>query len=278
MRTTTLTLVAAACFVLAAAPASAGNDETLANMKGQVAYQQGKAAQKPVAPNAKIGLSENDYAITGADSLAAVGLPDSSRVLVGAESKIQLVYFKQAEGTSAKFLVYNGRVRFEVQHPSGAKANYQFSTPTASIAVRGTQGDISTQSDGSVRVNVYEVCDPSLPVEVTTKDGQKFQVVPGQSFFAQYVNGRIQAKVDQLTQQMIDQFSPDFGVPHSWDEAKGQVVAYAQNAATGAVENATGNTGIAGQVVSGLGNVFGHKKPTPTPAPSATPASTTCSH
>lgn len=266
-----------AFFMLAALPAVAAPDKQLQNMRGHVGYQKGSAAQKAVAPNASVGLSDSDYAIVGPESLGVVGLPDSSRVLVGAESKIQLAFFNQAESANAKFVVYQGRVRFEVQHPAGAKANYVFQTPTAAIAVRGTQGDISTQPNGAVRVNVYEVCDPSLPVEVTTKDGQRFQVVPGKSFVAQIVNGRVQAEVETLSQQMIDQFSPDFGVPHSWDQAKGQVVGYAQSTASGAVEHATGNTGIGGQVVQGLGGLLQHK-PKPTPQPSASPQSTTCAH
>jgi ferric-dicitrate binding protein FerR (iron transport regulator) len=259
-----------------ALPARAANDKQLQNMKGTVSFQAPSAAAQPVAPNATVVLGDSDYAITGSDSLAGIGLPDSSRVLVGASSKVQLGFFNQVQGTNAKFVVYNGKVRFIVQHPAGAKANYQFQTPTGEVAVRGTEGDI--ESDGSnLQVNVYEVCDANTPVTVTTKDGQSFKVLAGQSFAAQIVNGIVRTEVQNLTQQMINQFSPDFGVPTSWDAAKGEIVGMATNQATNAVSNATG--GIVGSnVVSGaIGGLFGHKS-APSPSPSAAPKSDTCTH
>lgn len=251
--------------------ARAGDDKELQNMKGSVSYQTRSANAKPLAINSTVVLTNNDYAITGPSSLAAVGLPDSSRVLVGAESKIQLGFFDQAATTTARFIVYNGKVRFIVQHPQGAKADYTFKTPTASVAVRGTEGDI--ESDGNtLRVNVYEVCDPNAPVTVTTKDGKSFTLLAGQSLLAQLVNGVVKAQVDQLTQQMIDQFSPDFGVPTSWDALQSQVVGQAQSHASSAIDSVTG--GYGSSIVGGL---FGHKHDT-TPAPSPSPKSDTCSH
>jgi ferric-dicitrate binding protein FerR (iron transport regulator) len=273
-RILTSALALSMCAALACV-ARAADDKQLQNMKGQVSYQTHAGATKPLGLNSTVVLTNDDYAITGASSLAAVGLPDSSRVLVGSESKIQLGFFTQAESASAKFIVYNGKIRFIVQHPQGAKANYTFQTPTASIAVRGTEGDIESDSK-TLRVNVYEVCDPSEPVTVTTKDGKSFQLIAGQSLLAQVVNGIVRAQVQQLTQQMIDQFSPDFGVPTSWEALQSQAVGMAQSQASGAVNNATG--GYGNEVVSAVGNIFGHKKSTAAPSPSASPKSDTCTH
>ncbi|HET9029267.1 MAG TPA: hypothetical protein VFN49_03750, partial [Candidatus Aquilonibacter sp.] len=72
------------------------------------------------------------------------------------------------------------------------------------------------------------------------------------------------------TQQMIDQFSSDFGVPTSWDAVQGQI-ASVKGQASSALDNATG--GYGSQIIGGL---FGHKKSAPTPSPS--PKSDTCSH
>jgi FecR protein len=252
-------------------PASAADDKSLQNMKGSVSY--GAAGkQTPLAPNATTVLDDKDYATTGAASLAAIGLPDSSRVLVGADSNVQLTSFDRVTGTSAKFVVV-GKVRFIVQHSQGAKADYTFQTATGSVAVRGTEGDIE-QHGSDLRVNVYEVCDPSEPVTVTTPSGQHFQLVAGQSLAAQLVNGVVRAKVEQLTQGLIDQFSPDFGVPTSWDAAKGEIVSAAQNQASNAIDNATG--GYGSQVTSAVSSMFGRKKATPSPSPS--PGTTSCSH
>jgi hypothetical protein len=267
-----LAALLAASFALGM-PARGADDKQLQNMRGDVSFQVPNGAAKPLAPNAVTAIADKDYAITGKDSLAAVGLPDSSRVLVGAETKVQLAFFNQAAAATAKFLIYNGKVRFVVQHPQGAKADYTFQTPTATIGVRGTEGDIETTSD-SFQVNVYEVCDASQPVTVTTKDGKSFQLVAGQSLVAQLVNGIVQEKVEQLTQQMINQFSPDFGVPTSWDAAKGEIVGMASSQAANAVNNATGGVG-GGLVGNAIGGLFSHKS---TPAPTASPKSDTCTH
>lgn len=262
MRTLLLSCIAATVVLLSTGPALA-DDKQLQNQKGQVSYQKPSGKAVTLAKDAAIVLGDKDYAITGADSLAAVGLPDSSKVLVGSESKVQLAFFNQAEGNNAKFIVFNGRVRFTVQHPAGAKANYTFTTPTATIGIRGTEGDIES-STSSTRVNVYEVCDPSLPVVVTTKDGKHYDVSQGQSLVTEVVSGVVKARVETLTQQMIDQFSPDFGVPTSWDAAQGRVVGMA----SGKLDAATG--GFGSQI---LGGFLSHRaKATPTPP------STSCAH
>jgi FecR protein len=274
MRTRSIVVAALLIGLFASAiPTQAAADKELQNSKGSVSYQTSSGKPTPLAPNAVVSLADKDYAITGDESLATVGLPDSSRVLVGSQSKVQLAFFNQAAATNAKFLVFNGKVRFIVQHPQGAKANYTFQTATGSVAVRGTEGDIDINGN-SLQVNVYEVCDASEPVVVTTRDGQSFKLTPGHSLVANLVNGIVQAQIQTLTQQMIDQFSPDFGVPASWDAAKGQIVGYATGQASSAIDNATG--GYGSQVVGAVSGLFGHHKATPSPSPS--PASESCSH
>ncbi len=258
--------------VLCAFPARAANDKELQNMHGSVSYQHGGTSASPLAPKSSTVLDDSDYAITGADSLAAIGLPDSSRVLVGSQSKVQLAAFDQTAIARAKFVVV-GKVRFIVQHPQGAKADFTFATATGQVAVRGTEGDIDAEGN-NLTVNVYEVCDPNLPVQVTAANGKTFTLVAGQSFAARFVNGALQTEVQAITQQMIDRFSPDFGVPTSWDAAKGEIVSVAQNQATNAVNGATG--GYGGEVANAAGGLFGHKKQTPRPSPSA--ESSSCSH
>ncbi|MBV8117377.1 MAG: FecR domain-containing protein [Candidatus Eremiobacteraeota bacterium] len=238
----------------------AGDDKQLQSQKGAVSYQAPSGKPVPLAVNATIGLADHDYAITGGASLAQVLLPDSSSVLVGSDTKVQLAFFNQAQIANAKFVVYDGRVRFAVRHPQGAKANYTFQTATGSVGVRGTQGDIEYESDGSLRVNVYELCDPNAPVLVTTKGGKIFKIVAGQSLFAHIVNGIVQTELQQLTQQLVGQFAGDFGIPTSWDAARGEVIGYAG----GAVNNVTG--GFGSEVISGIGSLF-KKKATPSPAP-----------
>ncbi len=265
-------LLAALC-ASAALPAGASADKELQNVKGSVRYAHPHGAAQPLAPKAMVVLADRDVAITGAASLADVTLPDSSQVEVGADSRVQLGFFNQTDIAHAKFVIYDGKVRFTVRHPQGAKASYTFATPTASIAVRGTQGDIESSAD-DLRVNVYEVCDPNEPVTVTTSGGASYDLHAGQSLVARLVDGIVRAKVEQLTQQMIDRFSPDFGVPTSWDAAKGEIVSTVQNQASSALDNATG--GYGSEISGALGGLFGHKHAAPTP--SASPRSASCTH
>jgi hypothetical protein len=255
--------------VLCAFPARAANDKELHNMHGTVSYLRG-GATTPLAPKASTVLDDDDYAITGADSLADIGLPDSSRVLVGAQSKVQLKVFDLTNIAHADFVVV-GKVRFVVQHPQGARADFTFATATGQVAVRGTEGDIDAEGN-DLTVNVYEVCDPNLPVQVTAANGKTFTLVAGQSLAARLVNGVLQTQVQAITQQMIDRFSPDFGVPTSWDAAKGEIVSAASNQASNAVNGATG--GYGGEVANAVGGLFAHKKATPSPSP----ATSSCSH
>jgi hypothetical protein len=273
MRRSLVTSFASLLLLAAWFAPSLADDNTLQNMKGSVSYHKAQEQPRPIAVNASIALGNEYYMITGDSSLAQVTLPDSSTVQVGSVSKIQMAFFNQAAIARAKFIVYDGKVRFAVRHPQGAHADYTFQTPTAQIAVRGTQGDVSVDSDGTLQVNVYEVCDVSLPVQVTTSDGKTFSVSAGHSFIAQVVNGILQERVDALTEQMIDQFSPDFGIPTSWDQATGQVVSYADSRVQNAVGGVTG--GIGGSYIPSVGGLFGHKA---TPAPTTPPISPSCSH
>ena len=122
---------------------AAADDKVLQNVKGDVTYQSA-GVSKAVAPNAQIALANNDFAITGDKSLAAISLPDSTKVLVGSQTRVQLAFFdRQPNISTAQFILYNGTTRFTVEHPAGAKANYTFQTNVATIGVRGTEGDIS---------------------------------------------------------------------------------------------------------------------------------------
>jgi FecR protein len=251
-------------------PSLAGDDKQLQNVKGSVSYQPPNKTPVPVGVNAIVGVNDQYTAITGAQSLGAVILPDSSQVMVGSDSKVQLTFFNQTNIANAKFVLYDGKVRFAVRHPKGAQANYTFQTATGSVAVRGTQGDIAFDGQGNMRVNVYELCDQSMPVRVTFKNHQVYSLLAGQSLAAQVINGIVRAQVQQLTQQLIDQFSPEFGVPTSWDEAQGRVVAYAQSQVNSVTSQVPGSQYVPGINVGGL---FGHKS---TPKPSAAPTPATC--
>jgi len=253
-----------AIFYLVPLIVQADGDKQLQNVKGSVTYEHGHASAHPLARSATIVLSDSDYAITGPASIGAVVLPESSRVTMGSETRIQMAFFNQAQVANAKFIIYRGRTRFKIEHPNGKPANYTFQTPTAQIAVRGTEGDIGVENNNLV-VNVYGLSDPNLPVVVTTNDGKKYVLKAGQQLLANWVNGHIEATLGTLTDQAMAQFA-ELGAPVSnWQSA---VADLGQNVTGGLIPSS-----ISANLPS-LGGLFGRHRNTDaeaTAAPSASP-------
>ena len=204
---------------------AADSDKTLTNMKGSVSYER-SGKQKPLVPAASIALASQDWATTGDDSQARVLLPDSSRVTIASATRVQMARFDQSDVAHVQFIVDHGRVRFQVEHPQGARADYTFKTTTANIAVRGTEGDIGVDGD-ALTVNVYNSASPDAPVEVTftagDQPGKTIKVYAGQSLVARLVNGVLQTQVDKITQAALAQFS-ELGVPTSIADFKGRAL------------------------------------------------------
>ncbi|MBV8643783.1 MAG: FecR domain-containing protein [Candidatus Eremiobacteraeota bacterium] len=213
----------ALAFVAAPHRALADADKTLTNVKGSVTYERGER-HGSLVPAASIALATADWTTTGDASQARVTLPDSSRVLIASDTRVQMARFEQSDVAHAQFIVDHGRVRFQVEHPQGPRADYVFTTTTANIAVRGTEGDIAVDGD-QLTVNVYNTKAPDAPVEVTFTAGDKpgtvVKLFAGQSLVAKLVNGIIQSQVDKVTQAAMDQFA-ELGVPTSVEEFKGR--------------------------------------------------------
>jgi Na+/proline symporter len=218
--------------LLAAVPliARSNNDKTLTNVKGAVSYERAGTPHS-LAPKVRQLISDDDIAVTQTDSLGQLALPDSSTVTLGPSSRVGVSFFNQTDIANAKFVVYQGKTRFKVEHPSGGKANYTFVTPTTQIAVRGTEGDISVDAD-NLTLNVYNstIADG---VQVTFTKGNKIgtsiNVLPGQSLVANLVNGIIQTQVNQLTEAAMAQFA-ELGVPTSVQQAQNTVIEKAKAA------------------------------------------------
>jgi hypothetical protein len=212
MKRIVASILCCAIAAFAAMPANADPNKQLQNLKGTVDYQPPTGPKQSVAPKATIGLNDMDSAITGANSLAAVGLPDSSRVLIGSSTNVQLSFFNRTDIANAQFIVYQGKIRFTVQHPAGAHANYTFKTPTAQLSVRGTVGDIDVEQN-LLQVNVYDVTDPTMPVQVTLNDGQVFYLGKGQTLIVHIGAGNaMQGQTQALTHPMFDPFA-EFNLP-----------------------------------------------------------------
>jgi ferric-dicitrate binding protein FerR (iron transport regulator) len=221
-----LALAAIAFAALASAAGAQSADKVLTNVKGSVGYQHDGTAHALV-PSVKHSLVDNDYATTQTASQAQVALPDSSLVTLGADTRVQMAFFNQTDVANAKFIIYQGKTRFEVVHPAGQQSNYVFTTPTSNVAVRGTEGDIDVE-DNDLTVNVYNSnTQGAPPVQVTFTQGDKagttVSVLPGQSLVAKLVNGIIQSQVNALTQEAIDKFA-ELGVPTNIQQAQNAVI------------------------------------------------------
>jgi len=193
--------------------ADAAADRVLQNLHGSVSYITGAGVPAHVlAPSATTTLADDDVARTGAASMASIILPDSSQILMASDSVLKLDTFSQADVARAHFVVFEGKVRFRVVHPGGAQADFTFTTPTGQIGVRGTEGDIAVDPFDGVRMNVYHLSDPALPVHVTMIDGSTYDISGGQKIWMRWTSGKLIAKITPITAGEIKRFE-EFGPP-----------------------------------------------------------------
>lgn len=108
-------------------------------MRGTVEYQLADEPFRPIAGS--LVVPDDALAVTLADSRALLRLPDSSTVDIGARARVRVGAFNAlASEKPTTLTVELGAIHFTIRHPAGAHANYVFVTPTAQVAVRGTEG------------------------------------------------------------------------------------------------------------------------------------------
>ena len=189
--------------------------------------------------------------------------------------------FNQAAIAHATFVVV-GKMRFTVNHPAGAQADYHFQTTTGEIAVRGTVGDIFASPNG-LQVNVYAVSNAALPVQVTLVNGQVFTLAAGQSLVATAAAaGAVTASVTAVSQSMFTPFS-ELGAPANASSLGISATtttagtAAGTTAATTAATSTVVTTAAAGAVaaaaaVTTIANSNTPATPSPSPAPTLAPS------
>ena len=150
------TLLAVALAAAPGRPAFSGPVELiLQRLSGQLDYQSpaGNSSQRI---SGQLAVQARGYALTHAGSMAALDLPDSSVVSIGASSRVRLGRFdRESWGSSATMTIVDGAVHFAVKHPAGARSMYTFLTPVSQIAVRGTEGIIVTRGDETIIACVH---------------------------------------------------------------------------------------------------------------------------
>jgi hypothetical protein len=106
-----------------------------------------------------------------------IELTDGSLVLVRPGSRVLVKDFRAADTLRELFEVLLGRVRVKINHFGGKPNPYRINSPTASIAVRGTEFSVAVSGIGDTEVIVFEGL-----VEVTSLSNPQNKVLvhPGQ--------------------------------------------------------------------------------------------------
>jgi FecR protein len=140
----------------------------------------GGPGQQSLAASRGMALLPGSVLDTSGGGRAVVSLTDGSMVVVQPDSVVTFKDFRQAGSLRELFDITLGQVRVKINHFAGRPNPYRMNSPTASIAVRGTEFSITVDSAGQTRVVVFEGS-----VEVTSRDdpSKRTLVETGQGIF-----------------------------------------------------------------------------------------------
>ncbi|HVS87091.1 MAG TPA: FecR domain-containing protein [Candidatus Acidoferrum sp.] len=168
----------------------------IASVSGTALLSSG--AQAPTAAKRGDVLFPGEEIDTRGGGHLTIELTDGSLVVVRPGSRVLLKDFRAANTLRELFEVLLGRVRVRINHFGGKPNPYRVNSPTASIAVRGTEFSVAVNGVGDTEVIVYEglveVTSLSNPQnKVLVHPGQGVIVRPNQDihFFASSPTGEI---------------------------------------------------------------------------------------
>jgi hypothetical protein len=132
-------------------------------------------------------LNPGDHVDTRGGGRVVIDLSDGSMFVVEPQSLIVIKDFRQAESIRELFEILVGKVRVRINHFGGRPNPYRMNSPTASLAVRGTEFSIEVGAGGETQVMVYdgavEVTSLSDPTQtVLVEAGRGVLVQAGQDF------------------------------------------------------------------------------------------------
>jgi hypothetical protein len=141
-------------------------------------------AAVPVALTAGYILKPGDRVDTRGGGRVVIELSDGSMVVVSPESVVTLKDFRSASTLRELFEITIGIVRVKINHFGGKPNPYRMNSPTASIAVRGTEFTIEVDASGATEVTVIEgavqvtsLADPAR--SILLQAGQSFRLIAG---------------------------------------------------------------------------------------------------
>jgi hypothetical protein len=133
----------------------------------------------PTALTAGYILTPGDRIDTRGGGRVVIELSDGSMVIVSPESVVTLKDFRAASSLRELFEITLGLVRVKINHFGGKPNPYRMNSPTASIAVRGTEFIIQVDASGATEVTVIE---GSVEVTSLTDPARSILLQAGQSF------------------------------------------------------------------------------------------------
>lgn len=239
-----LGLMARVWILLAVTPAmptlvgaqGAGVEARVYNVSGRVLVS-GRAHPAFVAARGRV-LAPGDEIDTRSGGQVVIALSDGSQVIVQPGSLVILKDYRVADSLRELLQILAGRVRIKVNHFGGRANPYRVNSPTASIAVRGTEFDVAVDATGETQVTVYEGV-----VEVTsrTDPSQKVLVEPGRSVIIR-PNGEVRSFIAGLGSGRGDGGATDT----NQSQSRNNRVAAAKSKQSQTNSSDTGNTGNAG--------------------------------
>ena len=101
-------------------------------------------------------LAPGDEIDTRGGGRVVIDLTDGSQVVVLPGSRVVIGSYQNASSLRELLQIALGRVRVKINHFKGKPNPYRIKSPTASIAVRGTEFEVSVESLGETRVVVTD--------------------------------------------------------------------------------------------------------------------------
>lgn len=125
----------------------------VAFVRGQASVSSGTQAAQPLTRDA--ALTEGQVIETGPDGFVSLALPDGSRVLISANSRLKIGQFRyvpDADKVLVEFSLEKGYVESEVT-PQADNSRFRVRTPLAVTGVRGTRFGVSISANGRDQTN-----------------------------------------------------------------------------------------------------------------------------
>ena len=155
---------------------SSGVEARVAGVRGGALITRSARPATTIAPG--LVLLPGDKVDTRTGGRVTIELSDGSLVTVQPGSEVVLQDYRSATSLRELLQIAFGRVRVHINHFAGRPNPYRVNSPTASIAVRGTEFSVAVEARGDTEVVVYEglvevasLANPRHPVMVAPGHG-----------------------------------------------------------------------------------------------------------